>query len=265
MYDSGPETLRLPRILCLHGAGTNAEIFYLQMRALIPKLAPHFRLVFVNGPFVNDMHPDMYPVYSDFGPFRSWGRWLANQKDVSPEETIARNEAALVDAMAQDQGSGAWVGILGFSMGAMLACSILLENQRRRSAGISPFAGVDFEFGVIIAARAPAYALSDATMNDPRWRRPSDVTTVVEPVDSIAEQGIIDKLRTPTLHVHGSLDPGLISHRELYRDWCSTQDSTLIEWEGGHRIPIKTWDVEAMVNGIIAQAKVGLIFNGRGM
>ncbi|KAH1600297.1 hypothetical protein KXW91_008005 [Aspergillus fumigatus] len=44
-------TLHLPRLLCLHGGGTNARIFRMQCRVLEKHLGRTFRLVYAQGPF----------------------------------------------------------------------------------------------------------------------------------------------------------------------------------------------------------------------
>ncbi|KAH1498189.1 hypothetical protein KXV92_004427 [Aspergillus fumigatus] len=68
-------TLHLPRLLCLHGGGTNARIFRMQCRVLEKHLGRTFRLVYAQGPFtVVQPGPDVTSVYKDYGPFRSWLR-----------------------------------------------------------------------------------------------------------------------------------------------------------------------------------------------
>ncbi|KAF7533139.1 hypothetical protein G7Z17_g13556 [Cylindrodendrum hubeiense] len=62
-------------------------------------------------------------------------------------------------------------------------------------------------------------------------------------------------LSIPTLHVHGTRDPGLEQHRTLLHKFCEPGTTKLIEWDGGHRIPIKPHDVEAVVNGILELAE----------
>lgn len=65
-------TLHRPRILCLHGGGTNAHIFRAQCRSLSYALAPHFRLAYAEAPFLSDPGPDVASVYADCGPFKRW-------------------------------------------------------------------------------------------------------------------------------------------------------------------------------------------------
>lgn len=50
-------TLHLPRILCLHGGGTNAKIFHAQCRVLRAELKGIFRLCFAEAPFPSKPGP----------------------------------------------------------------------------------------------------------------------------------------------------------------------------------------------------------------
>lgn len=61
-------------------------------------------------------------------------------------------------------------------------------------------------------------------------------------------------MRLPTVHVHGLKDPGLDLHRALLDDYCS-EEATLVEWDGGHRVPIKTKDVLPVVHAILDVAQ----------
>ncbi|KAF3358584.1 hypothetical protein VdG1_00144 [Verticillium dahliae VDG1] len=154
-------TLPLPRILCLHGGGVNADIFAAQARALIARLAPYFRLVFVDGPFLCAAHEDIVAVYGELGPFR---RWLpSTQFEGLPE------------------------GITG-----------------------------------------------DAHV-----------------------------LKLPTVHVHGLRDPGLEMHRVMMKSYCEEGTTRLVEWNGGHRVPIKQADVDAVVGEILSLGReLGLVDGG---
>lgn len=60
----------------------------------------------------------------------------------------------------------------------------------------------------------------------------------------------------PTIHIHGTLDPGLARHRLLLETYCCPRVRRLIQWDGEHRVPIKTWDVEALVWEIMEVARI---------
>ena len=71
----------------------------------------------------------------------------------------------------------------------------------------------------------------------------------VKDVDDIAI------LRQPTIHVHGRADEGLHLHRRLYNEYCEEGSKMLVEWEGAHRIPIKSNTVERVVGAIYEVAE----------
>lgn len=139
-----PTTASLPRLLCLHGGGVTAEIFYIQLRALRAALAPYFRCVFADGPFFCAPGPGMIPVYAGMGPYRRWLRWLENEhNEIGDEEAVEEVEFKIRECMEEDDrrgGKGEWVGLVGFSQGAKVAASLLYESQlrlqkRRREEG----------------------------------------------------------------------------------------------------------------------------------
>ncbi|KAL4805191.1 serine hydrolase FSH [Aspergillus unguis] len=237
--------LHRPRILCLHGGGTNARIFHSQCRVLRARLSAYFRLVFVDAPFYTAPGPDVVSVYAKWGPFRGWfppgcvtessGEIAApiSESWATSEMVIGRIEKSIQDAMKADDHAGAtgqWVAVLGFSQGAKMAASLLYRQQTHSKDRFWLGQQVDYRFAVLLAGRAPMVSLS---------------------VDGLDESG--DLLHLPTIHVHGLKDPGLALHRELYSS-CQEESTRLIEWDGGHRVPIRTEDVMAVVDAILAVA-----------
>ncbi|KAF3349539.1 Sorting nexin mvp-1 [Verticillium dahliae VDG2] len=156
-------TLPLPRILCLHGGGVNADIFAAQARALIARLAPYFRLVFVDGPFLCAAHEDIV------------------------------------------------------------------------AEGVAVPPGV-----------------ADASMRSTQFEGlPEGIT------------GDAHVLKLPTVHVHGLRDPGLEMHRVMMKSYCEEGTTRLVEWNGGHRVPIKQADVDAVVGEILSLGReLGLVDGG---
>ncbi|KAB8302743.1 hypothetical protein EYC80_006095 [Monilinia laxa] len=109
-------------------------------------------------------------------------------------------------------------------------------GRQIREEGGRDLEGQDWKFAVLMAGRAPLISLEK---EQDRWG----------PVDEN------DVLTLPTLHVHGMKDPGLDYHKELLNVWCDKGSAQLIEWNGNHRIPIKSADVEAVVTPMLALAK----------
>lgn len=239
-------TIAHPRILCLHGGGTNASIFYMQCRALSHNLKSHYRLVFAEAAFPSIPGPDVLTVYAECGPFKRWVVTAEpNAVEKKPGETWTAIEKQLGDAMDDDDRLGAtgeWVGILGFSQGAKIAASVLLRQQEA-AAGLGRMKrpGKGFRFGVLMAGRGPllSYDWENALWLDGDER-----------FDYASNQKANRILRIPTIHVHGLQDPGLGYHQILLEEWCDPSTTRLVEWEGNHRLPFKTWDVKLVVDKI---------------
>ncbi|KAK9783867.1 putative LijB [Seiridium cardinale] len=242
--------LHLPRILCLHGGGTNARIFRAQCRVIRHHLAHIFRLVFVDAPFLSQAGPDVESVYAEWGPFRSW---LRPQGGPGPgsfavdanDNDISIMDECIVKAMELDDAQGAtgsWVGILGFSQGAKMAASLLLRQQARIRLSHRPsvktgegakLGDVEFRFAVLLAGRGPL--VMDRATKEFYNDRPF-------------HEGL---LHLPTIHVHGLRDPGLPMHRELQYRYCDQIAARHVEWDGDHRVPIKTQDVNLVVGQVL--------------
>lgn len=250
-----PSTLHHPRILCLHGGGTNARIFHMQCRALLYNLKPDFRLVFAEAPHPATAGPDVLTVYAECGPFKRWVLTTApNAVEQRPAETWQGIEKALGDAMDADDALGAtgeWVAVLGFSQGAKIAASLLLRQQEApeklgrldRRTGRNLSAAPGFRFGVLMAGRGPLLA---PVPEKACWLDDGERFYY----EANAKAGRV--LRVPTVHVHGMHDPGLGYHQILLEEWCEPSSTVLLEWEGDHRLPIKTGDV-SMVCGKIRE------------
>ncbi|GIJ99633.1 hypothetical protein Aspvir_003634 [Aspergillus viridinutans] len=245
--------LHLPRILCLHGGGSNARIFRAQCRSLSLQLEERFRLIFADAPFLSGPGPDVESVYAEWGPFRSWVRptaggsmsvtWGPGTVDVEAVDKAISN-AVLADDSAG--ATGPIVGLLGFSQGAKMAACLLLrqqqENARRNGPNNRTITNTAYRFAVLLAGRGPLVALDNARKDVVNGGPPSL------------------QLRLPTIHVHGTRDPGLAIHRELLHRDCVKDTARVIEWDGGHRVLIKTKDVALVVDAILQTArKTGVI------
>lgn len=251
------QTLHLPRILCLHGGGTNARIFKAQCRQLSRVLEPHFRLAYAEAPYDSMPGPDVVSVYADYGPFKRWLRWLPEHAEVSDQKAIRDIDAALQKAMDADTQSGAtgpWVGLLGFSQGAKLAASMLFRQQKRAEVLGTERQGSEWRFAVLMAGRAPIVALDPAVCCSTMLSDPGQVGLRGQPdlMDLVSDDHV---LSLPTIHVHGVLDPGLDLHRDLLQHYCSKDSARVFEWNGAHRVPLKGTDVNPLVDEILDVAR----------
>ncbi|KAH7018066.1 serine hydrolase FSH [Microdochium trichocladiopsis] len=276
--------LSKPRILCLHGGGTNARIFKAQCRVLSRVLDPWFRLVYAEAPFESQPGPDVLSVYADCGPFKRWLRWKPEHAAITDEDVVAAIDEALAEAMSEDDDAGAtgeWVGLLGFSQGAKLAASLMFRQQvllaspgglaqgrdnNKNSTGTSIrplLSPVEWKFAILHAGRAPLVnLLGEATFSSSLLSRPSQIGLADKPDDSghHVPHDIMDvasgkhMLDLPTVHVHGLQDVGIHLHRDLLDTYCTPGSAVLVEWDGAHRMPLKAGDVQLVVDAMLAVA-----------
>lgn len=250
----------LPRILCLHGGGSNARIFKAQTRALRYELSNHFRFVFVEGPFDSEPGPDVTSAYGKerFGPFRRWFRSGPQHPPIDPHEAVACIEESIYTAMDRDDlqgGTGEYVAVMGFSQGAKLAASLLFRQQVRAEKLGQAMSGTTFRFAVLLNGRGPLVSMDPELVMNSALLDASQIALdrpITVPEDLRRRKEHV--LRLPTIHVHGLRDPGTMLHRVLLQEYCTT-DARLVEWDGGHRVPIKTKDVVPLVHEILQLAK----------
>lgn len=262
-------SLRLPRILCLHGGGSNARIFRAQCRKINAKLEPHFRLVFADAPFFSQAGPCVLSVYADWGPFRRWLRWTPDHPELSAGVAAEQIEKSLQTAMEDDDRKGArgeWAGLLGFSQGAKMCASMLFRQQvRMETLGQQQHWGTykktNFRFAILLAGRGPLVSLDPDLIMSPALHDAASLSLGDYDNSScrIGEEYI---LRTPTLHVHGTRDPGLELHQRLLKEYCEEGSTRLVVWDGGHRVPLKTGDVRVVVEQIFELGRETEVLKG---
>ncbi|KAI0862082.1 serine hydrolase FSH [Xylaria cubensis] len=264
-------TLHHPRILCLHGGGTNARIFRAQCRVLSRYLEPHFRLVYAEAPYLSAPGPDVASVYSSDGPFKRWLRWLPTHEELDDKSAVRDVDRAIKEAMDTDDAEGAngpWVGLLGFSQGAKLAASLLFRQQQRvlrrtkdGNGGQQQNGGWgddgiydDWKFAVVLAGRAPLVNLEPGIFKSSLLSEPSEIGLDGLPDlnEMLSEKHV---LRLPSIHVHGLTDPGLHLHQDLFERYTDPACTKLVQWDGGHRVVLKGTDVQPVVDAIIEVAK----------
>lgn len=218
----------------------------MQARSLIANL-PDFRLVFADGPFLCPPGPGIVPVYADYGPFRRWLRWLPEHPEIDDDSAIEEVMYNIDTCKMEDEGDGPWVGLIGFSQGAKLAASLLYDQQiRMEKEGKAP---TDYQFAVLFAGRSPLISFSEHT------KHPALVPAgkVSEGHNYRGENPHI--LSIPTIHVHGLADAGIHLHRRMLYQYHDPTTSTLIEWGGDHRVPIRSADVEPIAGEIMRVAR----------
>ncbi|PTB63622.1 hypothetical protein BBK36DRAFT_1125960 [Trichoderma citrinoviride] len=250
------QDLTLPRILCLHGAGVNAQIFRIQCRAIMARLKDKFRFVFAEGQLEDEAHEAVVTIFAEFAPFKRWLAYRDKHEPMDPTETAQGIVRQIRDAMDKDEGTGEWAGLLGFSQGGVIAASLLWAQDHIEDESKWPLPGVKFRFAVIMAAPGPVVHI-DRTGTLPTPRHLASAGDLIPRFTDWPQEGQEDETHlvlTPTLHVHGLQDAALEAHRKLYK-YSKKGTSTLLEWDGGHRLPIKTDDVEKLTNRMLQLAE----------
>lgn len=126
-YNQTTRNLKMKRILALHGVGSSSSILRIQLAAVIKDLGPGYEFTFCDGAFTRDRGPGMASHYP--GPFYSY---TAGYSPSDIRETLED-----LDDFIQD--CGPFDGVLGFSQGASMAASYILDHQARCPDEPAPF------------------------------------------------------------------------------------------------------------------------------
>jgi hypothetical protein len=86
-----------------------------------------------------------------------------------------------------------------------------------------------------MAGRGPLVALRPENFGEPALMAPGEMSLQC----SESRHKPPHMLRLPTVHVHGTRDEGLQWHRRLAQQYCDPETTTIVQWDGGHRVPIK--------------------------
>lgn len=131
----------LPKILCIHGAGSSGAIFRVQGRKIFQALRGEFQFVFVDAPFRSTAGPGMRPVYEDSGPFCRWQCDIsaAVAFDITEDEIQEEREKVrqYLESQLRSQDGVPFVGVMAFSQGARVATGLLLYLEKKRREGCS--------------------------------------------------------------------------------------------------------------------------------
>jgi predicted esterase len=117
----------MKRVLALHGVGSSSDILRIQLAAVTRDLGPEYEFVFFDGAFTRERGPGMAAHYS--GPFYTY------TAGYSPADI----RVALDDLDDLIQDCGPFDGVIGFSQGASMAASYILDHQARLPDDPAPF------------------------------------------------------------------------------------------------------------------------------
>ncbi|KID75470.1 Esterase alnB [Metarhizium brunneum] len=117
----------MKRILALHGVGSSAEILRDQLTPVVRALSQNYEFVHLDGAVRRERGPGMAPYYN--GPFYSY----------TTGYTPAEIRDTLDDLSDFIQDDGPFDGVIGFSQGASVAASYILDHQAQHPDKAPPF------------------------------------------------------------------------------------------------------------------------------
>lgn len=243
----------LPRILCFHGAGSSGAIYRAQGRKIFRALQKEFRFVFLDAPFPSRAGPGMRPTYEDSGPFFRWqcDESAAANFDITEEEVRQEREQVrqCLDVQLRNVDGAPFVGILAFSQGARVATGLLYYLDKRRRKGSSDLP--EMMFAVINSGTYPPLFLEE----DSAALEESAQNSSVEPLHAMKtpetpDSGSKRKPNVPSIHLHGTHDPWRPESQKLLADFYETESAAIIEYTGGHQVPVMDKDTQKVVDAI---------------
>lgn len=183
------------------------------------------------------------PVFESAGPYYRW-------TPVGEGDDVARVRIAIRKAMIEDGDGMPFVGIMGFSQGAMLAAGILME-QCRTGGGLAG-EDVKFQFGVFLVPGFPPIGV------DSRYTGLGDKYEYGKGEGDERYRGTI---KVPSVHMHGLRDPVLEKSRALARCFPDPDNGggeglpkTILEFDTEHHLPLGKGgmeDTKKLANAIL--------------
>ncbi|KAF4548758.1 Serine hydrolase (FSH1)-like protein 2 [Elsinoe fawcettii] len=230
----GQTPQRLPRILCFHGAGSNADIFACQARLLRKQLKSQFEFVFVDAPFEQGPGPGIVPAFQDSGPFYGWLPPSPTRPGLEHEIEIMK----LLETVLEKPENEPVIGVMGFSQGCRIAGGLLLRQQRLQKLREDNPPGV--RFGILFMGAGEMCFPADLPL----------VSAMPRLLDHWAKDlskswGERAELVTiPTLHVQGMQDPIFPHCKEMARICFDSSSTSEVVVAAGHHMPTKPDDIK---------------------
>ncbi|KAI9767827.1 MAG: hypothetical protein M1839_004341 [Geoglossum umbratile] len=199
-------TAPLPRILCLHGGGSNAAIFHAQTRFIRHVLRDRFEFVFVDGPFETKPGPGILPTFEDCGPYFRWAALGEGEDEGEATGNVLRR-------FEEEPGGERIVGLLGFSQGVRVVMGLLLRQQNQPQ---------DLPEKGLMCLRFAVCAMGG-----------------ISPPIQLLETYRDETIRIPTIHVHGIHDSIYEQSKLLITRHFDARSAKVLTVDAGHHLPAK--------------------------
>ncbi|KAI8627213.1 serine hydrolase FSH [Xylariaceae sp. FL1651] len=206
-------------LLCLHGTGSSANIFRLQLAKF--RLALNdFEFVFMDAPYPAPAGPGVLPMFAAAAPFHGW---FSGQDATIDGRLDTINDAIRVTVekweTSKKNPKAQIVGVLAFSEGALVASMLLWQQQ----IGLLPWLPTLY-FATLICCFFP------------------DEAAVRMLADSKARGNEKALIEVPTLHIHGRQDFCLTRAQKLVAEHYRPDSADVMEFSGGHQVPNRRED-----------------------
>ncbi|EED15545.1 EF-hand calcium-binding domain protein [Talaromyces stipitatus ATCC 10500] len=227
------------KFLCLHGRGTNSDIFESQLVNLRSCLSSAHIFDFIDAQFDCPPAPgigDFYPP-----PYLCW------HERYEPKDVQAVHD--YINSVIEEDGP--YDGIIGFSEGAALAASLLLCEEYTRSGGAAASIKVAIFLNGVVAlspSEKIGYNIGEAIMADQDRYIGLLHGFESEDVDKSNDEKRFShiygfspddfpcRISIPTLHVIGEGD-SFAKHARAIADLCQQEKAEVFLHDGGHELP----------------------------
>ncbi|KAJ6095351.1 hypothetical protein N7486_006097 [Penicillium sp. IBT 16267x] len=202
------------KFLCLHGASTNTEILEIQTGGLRQQLSQRgHTFTFMNGKFVAPVEGELEGVVD--GPF-----FNHYERNTTPGSTVAQAIEHTQNIIAKE---GPFDAVLGFSQGAALAATMIIQHAKANLTA-PPL----FRAAVFLCGGVP-------------WDESGLVLIKAAP-DSFP-------INIPTANVVGKLDPHYENGMALWR-LCEPSKAAFYDHGMKHMVPFDAVNTDAIVRVI---------------
>lgn len=210
-----------PKILCLHGGGTNARIFEAQTARLGMVIRKHFDLVFPDAPLECEAGPGVLPFFEGEEPFRRWHVDSdAEAQNAAHAQQMEATRKLLIRTIREQ---GPFVGVLGFSQGAKTALELLLLQEERADE-------VGIKFAVLACGTVPPADLLFGQRGEGEQRA--------------------QVVRVPTIHAIADSDPWR-PQSEHMPAYCAPETRRVFRYTANHHLPNLPAENQALADLIL--------------
>ncbi|KAI0415488.1 serine hydrolase FSH [Xylaria grammica] len=219
------------KVLCLHGIGTNSDIFEAQTAALRYLVDPDsgWEFDFVDGAYPWPAHPAVAAVFG------------AEQACLSYFDGSASSAlAAIGDLATHIVANGPFDCVMGFSMGGAMAATLLLEPYDPSLDSPNWIAARKMIRSAVFLCGTSPVDIAQLRQGKLDW---------VE--DSLVGPGAkLNRIMIPTVHAWSSADTEKWAESFALGNMCLEETRTVVMHSAGHGVPCNRDEIQHLANAI---------------